>query len=647
MRHMISSKSLRLVLLTLLLVLSVGFIACTGSGNEQGTETSADTIVTQLAETTAEAMTSAEAVPQATEAPTEKPTEAPTKAPIEEPTEAPTEMPTEVITEVPSEVLTEVPTEEPTEAPTEAPTEPEETTEAVTDVMIGETLDAEYAEDFSVSNVFTSDMVVQRNEHIRVWGTAPESENGKKISGEFKGMFAETLIENGTWVLTFGARMEASAEMGHTMKLYTDAKSVEFTDVLVGDVYMVIGQSNVAYAMNEHWNANNTDDKAGKNVIDGNAPIRIHYNSLTQMTGYPQRGTEEVCDELRNGSVWQKATLANIGRFSAIGYLFAYNYIDITDGDVPVGIIEIDGNGQPLGAFMPNEVAKANKTDRFNDSKGYYVTTGVNADWGRYMYNHYMNPFEKYAIAGVLWYQGESDFQVANARVFAKNFSALMTYMRGTHNLVNKDFPVYFIEFPTNYQQHPDFKPSAVIPFWAAMDVGLIRSVMGSIPQILPNSYQVVSSDLWLDDTYWNTLHPNCKFEQGQRAAKLAAAVQGLGKMEEAAGPILVSVEFSEDKKTAVLTYENVGEGLKTSDGGTDVLGFALISKSYALTQDQGKNIVATITAPNQITIESKRAMDGIAYNSVYWNEYGEHVNLCNSYGVPAGATLMFAPEEG
>ncbi len=592
-------KFLRLLFLCLLLALTVGLVACGG-------DTSTDT-----------------------EVPTGAPTEASTATDTEESLDASTDTSAEPVD---------------TEAPTEAPTE-EETSEPITDVMVGETLDAPYAADFSVSNVFSNDMVVQRNEHIRIWGTAPESENGKKVSGEFKGMFAEALIAGGKWTLTFGARMEASAEMGHTMKIYTDKKTVEFTDVLVGDVYMVIGQSNVAYSMNDHWAANNTDDKAGKNVINDNAPIRIHYNSLVQVAGYPQRGTEEVCDELRNGSVWQKATLANISRFTAIGYLFAYNYIDITESSVPVGIIEIDGNGQPLGAFMPNEVAAANKTDRLNKNKGYYTTTGVNADAGRYMYNHYMNPFEKYAIAGVLWYQGESDFAVSNAKVFAKNFSALMTYMRGTHNLVNKDFPVFMIEFPTNYQQHPDFKPTGGITMWAAMDVGLIRSVLGSIPQQLPNSHLVVSSDLWLDDTFWNTLHPNCKFEQGQRAAKLAAALQGIGQKEEAAGPILVSVEWDESGKKAVLTYENVGEGLKTSDGGTDVKGFATIAKNFSLKQDEGANIVATITAPNQITFECDRTFVGIAYNSVYWNVYGTQINLCNSYGIPAGATIFFNPE--
>ena len=56
--------------------------------------------------------------------------------------------------------------------------------------MIGETINAPYAEKFTVSNVFSSDMVVQRGEHIRVWGFSDASENGHKVSGEFMGMFA-------------------------------------------------------------------------------------------------------------------------------------------------------------------------------------------------------------------------------------------------------------------------------------------------------------------------------------------------------------------------------------------------------------------------------------------------------------------------
>lgn len=565
-----------------------------------------------------------------------------TKQPTEEEskTEAPTEETTQKETEqTPTETETETVIEETTE---EVTTEPEETEEPITDVMIGEVLDAPYASDFTVSNVFASDMVVQRGEHIRVWGYADPSQNGKKISGEFKGMFAEAIIEDGEWVITFGARLEASAEMGNSMRIYTDSKEVVFTDVLVGDVYMVMGQSNCAYSVANHLAVNNTPDKGGLTALDYSAPIRLHYNSLNQTSGYPQRGTDEVCKQVVSGSKWQRAdSYADIQNFTAIGYYFAYHYMNITDKKVPIGLIEIDGNGQPLGAFMCNEVANEYKTDRFNDEKGYYVTTGVNANWGRYLYNHYMYPFERYAIAGIIWYQGESDFQLTNTKVFARNFSALMTYMRGTHNLVNKDFPVYFIEFPTQYKMPSGFTPSASAPTWAYMDVGLIRAAMGAIPQVLNNSYQVVSCDLWSDDTYWNSLHPNCKYEQALRAAELASAVLGEGKsMAESTGPILVGIEMSEDKKTAILTYDNVGGGLKTCDGSDKVKGFTALRNGFVT--NTKASLEATITAPNQITITSNTTISGLAYNVITTYFYGKELNLCNSYGMPAGAALIY-----
>lgn len=549
-------------------------------------------------------------------------TVADTPAPTEPDTEAPTDTPTEPET---------------TEAPTEAPTEPAETEPPIVDVPVGETLDAPHATQFTVSNVFASDMVVQRGEFIRVWGWADAAQNGKKVTGEFKGMFAEAIIENGEWEITFTARLEASAELGHTMKIYADGVSYEFTDVLVGDVYMVMGQSNCAYSVSNHHAYVNTPDKGGKDVLDYNAPIRIHYNSQTQTAGYPKWGTEEVCLEVKSGSTWQRAdSYADIQNFTAIGYLFAHNYVKLTDSKVPVGLIEIDGNGRPLGAFMCNEVATEKGTDRYDSAKGYYVTTGVNGDAGRFLYNCYMYPFERYAIAGLIWYQGESDLLQANAKVYAENFSALMTYMRGTHNLINKDFPVYYVEFPTIYQ-----KPAGYTGDWHYMDVGLIRAVMGEIQRILPNSHQIVSTDLWSDDTFFNNLHPNCKFEQSERLAVLAAAVNGeAGKtVAQGNGPILVKMELSEDKKTAVLTYENVGEGLKTTDGGTTVKGFHIYRKNVSL--NPRAELTATITAPNQITIVSDTSISGLAYNAITYNVYGVDVNLCNSEGVPAGATVI------
>ena len=128
--------------------------------------------------------------------------------------------------------------------------------------------------------------------------------------------------------------------------------------------------------------------------------------------------------------------------------------------------------------------------------------------------------------------------------------------------------------------------------------------------------------------------------------ATLAAALNGeAGKtVEQGNGPILVSMEILEGGKKAVLTYENVGEGLKTSDGGTAVKGFAIYRKNVSL--NPKAEITATITAPNQITIESSASISGLAYNAITTNVYGVDINLCNSEGVPAGATVILKDTE-
>ena len=211
-------------------------------------------------------------------------------------------------------------TETHTETETNDTIETEEETIVITDVMIGETLEAEYAADFSVSRVFSNDMVVQRNEHIRVWGSAPASENGKKVSGEFKGMFAEAIIENGEWCITFGARLEADVN-GAEMKIYTDSKTVSFKGVLVGDVYLVIGQSNVEASVSSH--ISNTDaatQGGGTAAIDPNSVIRLNLTSNSSGGSFPEKGTDVVVKDYRNTKQWTKTTQSDTLAFSAIGY---------------------------------------------------------------------------------------------------------------------------------------------------------------------------------------------------------------------------------------------------------------------------------------------------------------------------------------
>ncbi len=482
--------------------------------------------------------------------------------------------------------------------------------------------------DFKVSDAFSSNMVLQRDEPIRIWGWAPASRNGETVTAVFLGKSAEGKIKNGEWLLTFEEGFAVNAAMGNDLKITCGSSEILFEDVLVGDVYMVIGQSNVAYSMNAHCAARG---QSISSLVDEAAPIRLKYNTLNDTNGYPKRGTEEVCSDVVNGRPWWTNKASYVNQFTALGYLFATEIVERTEGAIPVGIIEIDGNGQPIGAFMSNEAAAATGSDTYNKNSGIYVPPGVNGTAARYMYNHYMYPYEKYAIAGVVWYQGESDFDRTTANSYVEKFTALMQHMRSTHNVKNPDFPVYIVELPTIYRQ-----PAGHSGAWHFMDLGYIRAEMGSIPRRLTNTYLAVSSDIFTDDRYDNSLHPNIKAEQAARLATLAGSVwYGLSPMDKATGPILKAYDISADRKTVTLTFDNVGTGLMTADGRTAVRGMVAFAKSGALLPTE---VTATITGYDQITVVCTKAMYGVAYNAVADNFYGKEINLCNSAEQPAAA---------
>ena len=170
------------------------------------------------------------------------------------------------------------------------------------------------------------------------------------------------------------------------------------------------------------------------------------------------------------------------------------------------------------------------------------------------------------------------------------------------------------------------------------MDLGKIRAKMGEIVTTLPNSYQIVSCDCWNDKTYYNSLHPDCKYEQGLRGANIALAVNGEAGMTlgQATGPIVESVTFSSDGKTATIKFKNVGDGLKTIDGGElkGFLGCPAVNKPTL-------KVTATITGKDTVEVKAMSEMRGVAYNAVSENYFGDQINLANSYGQPAGAFML------
>ncbi len=497
-----------------------------------------------------------------------------------------------------------------------------------------------YAEQFTVSRVFGSNMVIQRNERIRIWGWAEESQNGRLICACFMGLRGEAVIENGEWCIELDGTLPESSRLGESLTVYgAPGVEVAFENVLVGDVYMIIGQSNVRYNVEAIINGAPEGYPGRDCVITDAENIRLNLSSIHDADGndiYPVRGTTEVCKDVRNLRGWRLPSEGAL-EFSAIGYFVAQMLIKKIGNDIPIGVIEIDADGQALNMFMPNELADELHTDELIDGvyKGMFH---VVPEPSRYVYNHFIYPFQRFAICSLIWYQGESDFNDVNAPVFAKNYTALVTELRRRFDMKeHRDFPVFMVEIPSCYPPYEGWPEGEL---WAYIDMARIRCEMGKIPNMLCDCYLAASSDLWLDDRYWNSLHPYCKYPQAERlAAMILARRFGIGDLEHAAGPQMTSVTYNANKASVAFRY--VAEGL-TSAGSSDILGFEVkLSDGWHAPEDvreygdvNGDGICDTIE------LSANEEILGVRYNCKTDNYFPKHVNLCSGEGIPAIAFI-------
>ncbi len=517
--------------------------------------------------------------------------------------ETETEQKTEQITEKATEAVT-------AEEITEAPAEP-----ALTEDL--EAMNAEPAAAFTVSRAFSSDMVLQRNEYIRIWGWAAESENGKRVEAEFGGLHGADIIEDGRWLITLGGKLPENTE-GQTLRVFAaEGAEYSYDNVLVGDVYWVVGQSNVAYPVSVIKNEP-LASAGGRNVeINNDMQIRLARVSMNDLGGITW-GTNDVSEDVVPKRKWQKP-LQGAYDFAAVGYFTAVLLYNGLDRKIPIGMIEFDAGGAALHGFLPNEVRDALKVSKAKN--GVYTAAGVNAHGSSFMYNHAMYSYQNMPIKGVIWYQGESDCSTANKNntEYANRFTALINYLRDKHDQIRHDYPVYIVELP---------------PIYMAFDYAQVRMNMGTIPTLLKNAHICSSADTWKDRTYENNLHPYNKWEVSERmAAIILANDYGIGDLDYTEGPIPVSYELSDEGKSVTVKFAHVGDGLTVS--GDTLLGFKVMTKAKNKWADPSS---AEIVGKDCVKVTSGSPITSVGYNTVKDESFPESLTLCSSSGVPCAS---------
>ncbi|MBQ4561854.1 MAG: InlB B-repeat-containing protein [Clostridia bacterium] len=517
------------------------------------------------------------------------------------------------------------------------------------------------ASGISLSNAFSSNMIVQRDEKLTVWGgSVSENNEGKAVVVEFKGETAVGIVKDGIWEAVFDTTFPVDRD-GSDMVIKAADGQIVLSNVLVGDVYYVIGQSNVFYGIGDlivdryySGNVNNYINIDYDNARDMRF-YRISSTHYTNQTGVMAQGTATLYEDVYNGAQWQMPSdiynqvqtyampfinnhkandniTCGLHTFSALGYMFAYNMTNRTD--VPVGVIEIDASGYPLMAFAPNELAEKWGKDVYDAATGtyYYSAGAVVAPQikTRFAYNQQIYPLHRFSIAGIIWYQGESDFPNtdeylgAGASSFREELTELMTYFRSRFG--NSDFPVYMVEFA------PCFAGTAN----AYMDMGSSRCELGMVPSLLENSYVASTSDLWKTVKWINNIHPPIKDLNAFRITDLVLATKfGQGNIDDVCGPTVNNCEFNGN--TVTVTFDHVSTGLKTASGNGIVSGVEIMVNGVwtFVSGDFIRN-------GNQLVITADGIITGVRYNRNTSHTFPEVLNLCNGYNMPAVAFVQY-----
>lgn len=481
----------------------------------------------------------------------------------------------------------------------------------------------ELAKSFSVSKVFSDGMVLQRGEKIKVWGWAEPSEEAKYIEVEFGGLKAYGKVRQGKWCAEFDEVFCACA-VPQSMNIYGDGCYETFDDLLIGDVFICMGQSNIRYSVAD-VRRNAPEGSSGKDFYPSDDDlIRLYRCSIHDADDnniYPPRGTVGVVEDIRYARGWQYPAEGGED-FSAIGYYTAF-MIDQMTHDIPIGLIEIDADGQGLCSFYPNDYADENELDSLNGNVYQSIFLGGEATPTRFVYNHFIAPFVNYPICGMIWYQGESDCHPDNASTYAVRFKGLIENYRRKWSI---DFPVYMVELPSCYD-----KPDALSEedVWAFIDFSAVRMEMGRIPNMLDKVYITASSDLWLDRNFWNSLHPYCKWGQAKRLSETILAVQyGMGDVEYALAPQMTEVFYNGNDATVRFKYKAGG---LTSVDSSDIKGFEILINGEWIASKR-----INVLDDDDVIINADSEIMGVRYNAHIENSFTDEVNLSNGEGIPA-----------
>ena len=455
--------------------------------------------------------------------------------------------------------------------------------------------------DVKLPNVIGSGMVLQRDMAVPVWGWA---EVGEEVTVSFAGQTKKTTAgDDGKWMIKLDS-LKANAK-GSTLTI-SGTNKINLDNVLVGEVWICSGQSNMEWAIRQSMNPK--EEAAAANYPQ----IRLFNVPGHTVSPLPK-------DE--GAGQWQVCEPNSANNFSAVGYFFGRRLHK--DLKVPVGLIGSNWGGTRIEPWTTlagfESVPELSKIA--DQVKNYNQDTRVGGGQPSAIYNSMVHPLTPFAMRGGIWYQGES------------NGNEGITYYQKKHALVNgwrkafqnKDLAFYWVQL-ANFQKESD-KPEGG-DGWAKLREAQTKALD------IPGTGMAVITDIGAA----NDIHPKNKQDVGWRLAQWALHQTYGQKNLVPSGPLYKSHKVEGNKIR--LSFDHAGSGLivgkKTGLEPTEEVKDGKL-EHFSISGKDNKWVWADARIDGQtVVVESKEVSEPVAVRYGFTMNPAK-ANLYNKEGLPAG----------
>jgi sialate O-acetylesterase len=398
------------------------------------------------------------------------------------------------------------------------------------------------AAEMKLSSELQSNMVIQQEKPLRVWGTSAAGDEVLVTAswGESKRVVTQP---NGEFLAELSV---PRAIPGSSTSEWIKINDTKLSDILIGDVWLASGQSNMNMTIQPSlpWHKGTLNWEAEAAAA---AYPQIRFITAPNKTNFKPDGPSEFIEQ----ADWRICSPATAPQLSAAAYFFARKLHQ--ELNIPIGLIVSAHGGAAAQAFVAKEVLEA---DRFlkekyldaydpadkKDSKSKFMPSGL--------YNGMIFPFRRASLKGFIWYQGESNMEKDDS--YVKLSKAMVEGWR--RDFQQPDLPFYYVQLaPFNYGGNNIYKTGSAF----------FRLAQTRILSVLDHSGMAVT----LDNPEVDTIHPSNKQDVGMRLALLALNQTYGFRDVVAEGPQLDRVEFGTGTATVYFKPESLGRGLDTKDG--------------------------------------------------------------------------------